>query len=72
MKIEGYSEFGTMVSAEVPNNSIFRDVADNVVKIKNNVGVVSVMIYDDTQVTANTLAIGDIDTAIDIINGQII
>ena len=41
MIVEGYQEFGTMVAANAPNNSIFRDVADNILKAKDNSGVVS-------------------------------
>jgi len=38
MKTEGYVEFGTTSAASAPNNSIFRDVADNKLKVKDNTG----------------------------------
>ena len=38
MTVQGYIEYGTCVAADVPNNSIFRDAADGILKIKDNTG----------------------------------
>ena len=43
MKIEGYTEYGLATAANVPNNSIFRDVADGLMKMKDSSGVVAEM-----------------------------
>ena len=58
MKTEGYIELGTVVDSAAPNNSIFRDVADNLLKKKDNAGAVTTISTNTTQVTGITLTSG--------------
>jgi hypothetical protein len=41
MKTAGYNEFTAMAAASAPNNSVFIDTADNLLKTKDNTGTVS-------------------------------
>jgi hypothetical protein len=53
----GVRFYGTMSSASAPNNSIFRDSADNNVKVKDNSGVVAALsTAAQSTVTINTQA----------------
>jgi hypothetical protein len=43
LDVSTYASFGALAAASAPNNSIFRDSADNVIKIKDNGGTVRLL-----------------------------
>jgi hypothetical protein len=67
MKLEGYINLGVATAGDAPNNSMFLDVADNLLKKKDNSGVVSELggggaltaykTTDETKTNDNTLVI---------------